>query len=120
MNAAHPDIPNAYGIAYLIAWALLALTGWRVIATRPTAALKKKWDTRFSLLGIIVVCGSMVTALLYARQVLAAACLIPVAIGLAWYSIRNTHFCPRCGRRVAPQLFTPIEYCPKCGAKLRE
>jgi len=109
---------------YFVAWLALAIGSWWIIRRQPDAAAKTAWFRRSMIALSALVLGASAPFAFASRDkfgvVLFFVIFVPTAVGIAWFNIATTYFCPGCGRRSRNNnFFSKTFHCPHCGHKLK-
>jgi predicted RNA-binding Zn-ribbon protein involved in translation (DUF1610 family) len=111
-------------IVYFVAWLALGIGSWWTIRRQPDAASKTVWFRRFTIALSALVLG-VAAPFAFASKgpfgvILFFVMFVPMAVGIAWFSIATTYFCPACGRRARnTNLLAKTFHCPHCGHRLK-
>ena len=116
-----PDPAAQYFPFYCAGCAILALSSWLWVRSRPTPQEKKLWSDRTSIIGDVFVVGFMCFFLVLWRQYIAVPIFIAFGVFIAYLNIRNMFYCDSCGKRSTSSYgwSTRSFHCPHCGHKLR-
>jgi predicted RNA-binding Zn-ribbon protein involved in translation (DUF1610 family) len=98
-------------------WIALGITGVVLFFISKNYRFKKRWFKPY-----VALVGTLFTAFLYLTgfPVKVFVFVLPALLIISWLNIRNTAFCPSCGRTIINHnWFSSIRFCASCGADLK-
>jgi hypothetical protein len=100
---------------FIGSWIVLGIVGLLLFVRPGDAERKKRLFGPFTVgVGVLFILFVMLMGVLAPALPL----LVPAVALIMFLNVRNTRFCPDCGRLVPTRGFTRPRYCPSCGHAL--
>lgn len=107
-------------VGFVVVWTALAVVAWLHIRALPVPAERKKWFDRYVWILAAFVAGTGGALLIQRGAVAGALATLPVVAGVAWFRIRQSHFCLACGKYFSTGFGKASGGpCPHCAAGAR-
>lgn len=109
---------------FALLWLGLMVTGIFLFYRKGRADLKRRWLSRYVLLGGGLCIGFLLALMLVepgsGPPPVALACFIPLVAMVTYLNFRIIRFCANCGQLINPyaRLFSPVRHCPHCGSQV--
>jgi hypothetical protein len=115
-----PDPVLPYMTYYFVALAVIGISSWLWIRSRPTAREKKLWSDRNAIIVGIFVFGFMCFTFVLWKQYLWIPLVLLFVARITYLNIRGNLYCHGCGQcSHCRNVFAKPFHCPYCGYKLR-
>ncbi len=114
-EAADGKPPDTAFVVFMVAWLLLGAGSAAFFWLSKDVELKKWLHPRLTIAAAVLFGGFTIWWMGWWP----APIMVPALVLITWLNIRNTRWCPGCGRMIMNQaFFIRAEFCQKCGARL--